>query len=53
MIGAERGFPGLKQVQENFNAQFKMNFPIYPDLEMTVAAGVGVAMYREPSIPAM
>ncbi len=40
VIGAEPGFPGLSQIQRNFNLATKSDFPVYSTLEETVAAAV-------------
>ncbi len=43
VVGAEEGFPGLSQIQRNFNFAMNSDFPIYPTLAETVAAGVAKA----------
>ncbi|NDE68251.1 hypothetical protein EB052_01450 [bacterium] len=40
VIGAEQGFPGLSQIQRNFNAATKSDFPIYGSLGETVIAAI-------------
>lgn len=40
VIGAESGFPGLSQIQRNFNFATRTEFPIYPTLAETVGAAV-------------
>ncbi len=40
VIGAENDFPGLSQIQRNFNQALMMDFPIYPTLAETVAAAL-------------
>jgi len=41
VVGAEAGFPGLSQIQRNFNEALNCDFPIYPTLERTVIAAIG------------
>jgi hypothetical protein len=38
--GAEPSFPGLGQIQRNFNFATKSKFPIYGTLAETVAAAI-------------
>jgi hypothetical protein len=40
VIGAEPGFPGLSQIQRNFNLATRSEFPIYGTLDETVVAAV-------------
>lgn len=40
VIGAQKDFPGLSQIQRNFNFALGYDFPIYETLEETVAAAV-------------
>jgi hypothetical protein len=40
VIGAEPNFPGLSQIQRNFNQATGTDFPIYNTLEKTVAMAV-------------
>jgi len=40
VVGADRGFPGLSQIQRNFSLATKSVFPIYETLAETVAAAV-------------
>lgn len=51
VLGAEKDFPGLEQISKNFDDALRTTFPIYPDLEMTVQAAIGIAVYRESSVP--
>lgn len=40
VIGAEKGFPGLSQIQRNFNEALNCKFPIYETLEETIKAAI-------------
>lgn len=40
VIGADPCFPGINQIQRNFNFATKSEFPIYDTLEKTVAAAI-------------
>lgn len=40
VIGAEAGFPGLSQIQRNFNFATKTDFPIYGSLSETISAAI-------------
>ncbi len=40
VVGAGAGFPGLSQIQRNFNQALGIDFPIYPTLAETVAAAL-------------
>jgi hypothetical protein len=40
VIGAEPDFPGISQIQRNFNFATKSEFPIYKTLEETIEAAV-------------
>lgn len=43
VVGAEIGFPGLSQIQRNFNEALKIPFPIYGSMEETVDAALRMA----------
>ncbi len=43
VIGAEPGFPGLKQIKTNFEAMIP-GFPFYDSLEETINAAIKVAL---------
>lgn len=40
VVGAEKDFPGLSQIERNFRQALKLEFPIYSTLADTVAAAV-------------
>lgn len=42
LIGAEDGFPGLSQIQRNFNSLLKRDVSIHPTMEALVAEAVGL-----------
>lgn len=44
VVGAEKGFPGLSQIERNFRLALGYDFPIYPTLEATVWAAVQMAI---------
>lgn len=44
VIGAEKEFPGLSQIQRNFNEALNCQFPIYESMEETVDAAVKMAV---------
>jgi hypothetical protein len=43
VIGAEPGFPGLKQITRNYCRALDMHFPIYGTMEETVSAALAKA----------
>jgi hypothetical protein len=43
IVGAEPDFPGLSQIQRNFNLALRMDFPIYPTLAQTAAAAAATS----------
>jgi len=44
VIGAEPAFPGLSQIQRNFNAALGREFPIYPSIAETAKAAARLAV---------
>jgi len=44
VIGAEEDFPGLSQIQRNFNEALNIQFPIYKTLSGTVEAAIDKSM---------
>jgi len=46
VVGADPEFPGLSQIQRNFNEAFNTVFPIYSSLGETVEAAVTIADRR-------
>jgi hypothetical protein len=43
VIGAEDGFPGLKQITRNYSEALNKKFPIYKTLDETIDAAIGIA----------
>lgn len=40
VIGADQGFPGLKQIRTNLNEDYGATFPVYPNLEGAIEDAV-------------
>jgi hypothetical protein len=45
VVGADPEFHGLSQIQRNFSLALGYNFPIFPTLEKTVEAAIGIALH--------
>lgn len=43
VVGAEKGFPGLENIQKDFDRDHKRNFKFYETLEETIDAAVALA----------
>lgn len=43
VVGAERRFPGLSTIKQNFDLALSENYPIYPTLDETVQQAIEIA----------